>query len=153
MEVNTMEQVKLILGDWSNDGHGMTDVTNILVNCSGDTLEEAYEIGVQIVGFDIKDTCHKYEDSSINAHELTLLDIHGFDLNNIEGCYKDEDDEEYDEDSRLEDVYLYKDEFVAIWLFIAGLGFKALTGEELIVNKTVDQVVSIKIGGYGLFQN
>lgn len=43
--------VELIVGDWSNDGHGQTDVTVIESNLTPSEVKAAYSLGVDKCGY------------------------------------------------------------------------------------------------------
>jgi hypothetical protein len=120
--------VELVLGDWSDDGHGKTATFVITSNLDGSGIEKAYQAGTKILGFDFSETvCEDYGDTSLPISVLEKLVEHGFDKSTLE-C----------EDS------LWRDSFRDIYLFIVKLGEPNFEFSFILLD-------SLKIGGYGLF--
>ena len=75
----TERTVKIVLGDWSDDGHGKTDTT--VVTLRGDdvsdvALNASYRAAVEETGIDLmKDVFARYEDST-------------FDMSTVENVWK-----------------------------------------------------------------
>jgi hypothetical protein len=123
--------MNLVIGDWSDDGHGKTDVNTISCSISNRALEKAYVKGTEIVGFDFSETVAvEWQDSSIPIEKVKRLEELGW-INRLE----DADEESYS---------IYTDMFLDIWMFIAKLGDPSLQWEKV---KNSD----VHIGGYGLF--
>lgn len=58
--------IELKLGDWSHDGHGITESIYISSNISTLKLKKAYKLGAKILGFDFSEiVARNYEDSKI----------------------------------------------------------------------------------------
>ena len=58
--------INLIVGDWSGDGHTVTETVTISSNCSVDSIRLAYKEGSEILGFDLSETvCREFEDRLI----------------------------------------------------------------------------------------
>lgn len=131
--------IKLVVGDWSHDGHNQTDSVQILSNLSKNSINRAYENGSYKIGFDFKNSiCVEYEDNSLCKEKLNILLDHGLWPDDAESLKKDE-----------EELYLDSDQFIDIYLFIAKLGDSGF--KYKIIN--YEENPSINIGGYGLFFN
>lgn len=123
--------IKLIVGDWSGDGHEFTEDIIIKTNLDKRALRAAYEEGSKELGFDFqKEVCEEYEDNTISDKYVWILEGHGI---------KVFPDGDFEEASAL-DVESY----VRIWLGIAKLGNKTLEYE--IMN-----IPYVAVGGYGLW--
>jgi hypothetical protein len=135
MKESNMKQnkIELIVGDWSNDGHGRTRMFTIASNLTKAELEKAYEAGVKIVGFDPKHFVEDYQQSYLPAEQILRL----IELGIKDWVAPDDDDDE--------DVEIYPDAYKDIWLFVAKLGNPEFEFELNVPSET------IKVGGYGLF--
>lgn len=71
------------VGDWSNDGHGQTDVFFIKSSDPVETLSAAFEAGVKIIGHDIRKYCENYEDDMMSGDVAQAFIDHGAELNEI----------------------------------------------------------------------
>ncbi len=131
-------QVKLIVGDWSHDGHEKTKV--FFVNVKGvkkeDNLLEAYNKGTELVGFDLtNEVCDDYKNDVLlheYAAKLVELGLQDFILATPE-------EDEYENGYSLD-----PDTFADIYMFICKLGNPGLKYEIL-------DPPELHIGGYGLF--
>lgn len=128
-----MKVINLLLGDWSGDGHSITETVTIECNRNVETLKMAYERGVELTGINLtKDICSDYEDNKVSSEIIETLKVFGMvDLPDT-----------YDEDS----YSFWTDTYANTWLFIAKVGDPEL--EFKIVKNQ-----SINIGGYGLYGN
>jgi hypothetical protein len=137
-----MYKIEMVVGDWSNDGHGMTDKYHIEANASHLELAKAYEVGTKIIGFNFTDeVCSDYEDNVIKSEHREILVQHGFKGELAD--YLEEHSGYFDENK----------DFVEVYMFIVELGFKSLYGTALewsFINANIPQ---LKVGGYGLFFN
>ena len=127
--------ISLTLGDWSDDGHGKTEVFVIKSNLTSTEIDDAYERGTKILGFDLsKDAAAEYEDSTISDTNVQILAANGFDitlmLKTTEGNY-----------------YLDYETFLDVWLHAVYLGNKDFLWEVM----DRKQMQNLNIGGYGLF--
>jgi hypothetical protein len=132
--------INLIVGDWSHDGHNMTDTVTIHSNLNVKELEAAYKKGAKKIGVDpTKEIAEEYEDNKISKEAYDKLVTHGFDVKDlIDVPDPDESEDSYD---------LYSSEaFSEIWLFVAKTGNPDFEYEMLEESDN-----SINIGGYGLF--
>ena len=127
--------ISIVVGDWSDDGHGKTAHYQIQSNLSHKEISKAYKKGSKKLGFDFSETvASSYDDSEIPAEELVKLREAGW------------TGEFYDVAEPGEPQYLEADTFMEIWLFIAKLGNPLMEYEIPAVDSTLN------IGGYGLFQ-
>ena len=137
----------LVAGDWSDDGHGKTDMAVIRSNLDSEQIGEAYEAGSKKLGFNfIDEVAADYEDSSIDLEKLKALVDAGmsiketfkyeYDIKEVEKVLADEDPEGY---------HLWAETYRDIYLFIVKLGNDDFRYE-------FSQGNTINIGGYGLFE-
>ena len=127
-------QINLVMGDWSHDGHCMSETVTIRTNLSSDELIDAYEKGSKQVEFDLTgDVAADYEEYSFPDEFIEKLQPFGFKA------------DEFLEQPYVDDSWAVSgNAFWRIWLFIAKIGDPSLEFEE------VDNV-DIIIGGYGMF--
>jgi len=129
-------QIKLVIGDWSGDGHEKTVDFIVDTNCSEEQLEEAYKKGVEVCGIDLtRNFCEEYEEDFLTEHEYKdFKELNLF----------DEDTKYFEWNNKY---YVTKRDFAKIWMTIAQ------RGNPLLDYKFVsDEFPEINIGGYGLFQ-
>jgi len=130
--MNTL--IKINYGDCPGDGHKINYSSLIRSNKSITDLNEAYQKGSSIVGFDLKETVAKeYEDNLLPEENANALQNHGIDLSGFDS---------YSED--LDDITLMSEEYVELYLKICQLGDPDFLYEYTRMNE-------INIGGYGLF--
>ena len=126
-------QIKIVCGDWSSDGHGMTDSITIESNLSHKEIEEAYKRGAKEIGLDFRqDVARQYEDNKMSQAQMDLLRSHNIHT---------EVDEWYGEPGYYS---LDPEVYIEIFLEICKIGNYNFNFEEI---KTKD----VHIGGYGLF--
>lgn len=119
-------QIKLVFGDWSNDGHGRTEDFVIVSNLSVNAMNKAYRNGSGILGFDLCDTVGKhYGDNDLSLAKKNMLVSHGYSI-----------------PSATENIWT--DEFISIYLFVVKLGNPEFKYEHANLGE-------IHLGGYGLF--
>ena len=74
-----MQTVCLTVGDWSGDGHRITSDYYIESNLTGEEIEKAYELGSEVLGFNLcNEVCEYYEDNQISDQHLEKLIQSGF---------------------------------------------------------------------------
>lgn len=130
------QRIALVVGDWSDDGHGRADHISIDCNISASKLEAAYKKGAKICDVDLTEhVCRDYQDSELDSESIERLEKFGFKIED----FLDGDEEPY---------HLDDDSFALLWLFIAKLGYPSLE-YELVED---DYKNRINIGGYGLYQ-
>lgn len=142
----------LILGDWSKDGHSLSDTIHIASNINNKEIEKAYKKATKKLGFDfIDDVCRDYEDDLCPKDILNILIKYKFSINDL---YIDpkftgdlENATEVFTNKDSDGLHLRKDSFLYIYLFIIKLGNKNFKYE--ILEEELNP--SIHIGGYGLY--
>lgn len=129
--------INLVLGDWSNDGHGRTKTYTIDSNLSIDAINSAYKLGFSLIGHDIvKTVADEYQSTSLCDFIVEALYNNGFAF---------EDIEVYDKlNNEFIDIELDTDLYLKIYLFVVYLGNPEFSPQIIEQNK-------INIGGYGLF--
>lgn len=131
-----METIRLVVGDWSGDGHEKTQTIYIESNLSTDQLTKAYKNGCKVIGFKLIDyIADDYLDDAIGEDEINKLQTTGFDISKIKT--------EPDFNGRTASLYVQN--YVDIYLHIVKLGNPKFKFE--IVNPPY-----LNIGGYGLFE-
>lgn len=134
-------RVKLVLGDWSGDGHNISSSLFVSSSLSASELRTAYAEGTKKVGFDYCNTvCAEYEDSSISKEKLNRLKELGFEL-------RDSDGEEFELEEQDECLFMDEETFAGMYMFICKLG-----NETLEYQFVSDNAQSNQIGGYGLYR-
>lgn len=148
--------VDLVLGDWSNDGHGLTETITVRCNLTPQQLEDAYNAGVEQLGLDVEDdVARDYEDpflyfdqwEKLAAKGMTLERLFAHELKGEYASYLFDDATEFLKEP-VDDEGFQIDEqaYVELWLFTASLGDPSLKWEV-----TEDDSPHVRIGGYGLF--
>jgi hypothetical protein len=130
--------IDLVIGDWSDDGHGETETVTIKSNFNSVWMGRAYEQASVILGFCfVTDVAYEYETPYISMELITKLREVLEEPNLLDG----------DIDPEAECIGIEVDEYLDIYLKIIKLGepdfkYKVLGQENEVIN----------IGGYGLFQ-
>lgn len=133
-----MAIINLIVGDWSDDGHGRTSSFTIEANMPLYEVENSYKMGVLKTGLDLtEDVACDYQDPRIRPEQLQKLQRHGFKF----------EDDNFDVEPDKNGVYLSPEMFVEMYLFLARLGEPGLTVKHVSSNHS-----TIHVGGYGLFE-
>lgn len=126
-------KISLVLGDWSDDGHGKTDIVTIESNFTPAKIKKAYKKGTELVGVDLtEDVCSEYEE-----HQMTPEHYEVFKASGVLGDLSDES----------WDRYLDSDTFAELYLWVAKQG-----NPEFEYKIVPNSSASINIGGYGLFE-
>lgn len=143
---NTLKyRLNLTVGDWSKDGHSITENFHIQSNLSAGDFQNALRKGYDII-FERDPAkngnqfhlCEEYEDSFLKKEDLDRISKH-FDVMKL--LY---DEEPYVNENG--DVSIYSDDYVLISLEIAKVG-------NPYFRYKVVELPNIPIGGYGLFSN
>lgn len=132
--MDTKYKVKLIVGDWSDDGHGETFETIIDSNLSEDDIFKAHIEGQKILGINIASYCKEYQQ---NLFPKGLIDWY----------FKNQDMSLYDHGNEMYNLPDGPADYKNIFLAIAKLGnpsFKFKGG--------IHDISTLRIGGYGLFE-
>lgn len=137
-----MEQIGLVVGDWSGDGHRETETIYVESSLSAKELEKAFVAGSSKLGIDITSFCEDYEDDKVPLEVIVKLEKTFPDLKKImkiNGVVKQKDEF---------DVRMDADTFAYIYMLTAEHGNPKLKWK--IVEP---RSITINIGGYGLFYN
>lgn len=125
--------INLVVGDWSNDGHGKTATFAYNVTGVSSTQEviDAHKVGCEILGIELTQWggfpyCQDYEDDSFPAEIAEKLNLSDY----------NETDEEM--------IGLFPESFAELYTKIVQVGNPGITFELL-------RGTEIDIGGYGLF--
>ncbi len=142
-----MNEFRLEIGDWSNDGHGQCVTYTIQSNKTKQEIDKAYKKAVKNIGFDVLDLCKEYEESTIPADTWKRLKSEGFDPN-IEIAGYSLGNAEPEEN---EDMYMDVDGFMLLVLWFLK------TGDPDLILKPIPEIKERLVGtyehiGYGLFQ-
>lgn len=133
-------RVELSVGDWSRDGHNISESLFIMSNLTGKQMEKAYKKGVKVCGLDVEaSVAAEYEDSVLREEDFEKLKAAGFPF---------EAKWEMDLRKTFEEIYLDEDMFCDLYLFVVKLGDPKFEHEYI---KT-DYNNIVRVGGYGLFQ-
>jgi len=134
-------RIKLMMCDWSGDGHNISEDTFIDTNLTKKEINEAYEKATELLGFSFcDDVASDYEDSQIEVEKVKKLRELGY---TKEFGY---DGDDLEDDMGM--VPLDVEGFLNVYLFLIKLGNPAFTYS--IIKE--DMEGWIEIGGYGLFQ-
>lgn len=141
------ENVDLVVGDWSGDGHSITKTVGIKTNVTIEELRKAYQNGVKEVGVDLSEkVCRNYGDYRLSYDIFLKLIAFGELHDALFENYEEEIKALKTEEDFTESDYAYLDyeRYAQLYLGIAKVGNPA------IKYKFVESQ-SINIGGYGLF--
>jgi hypothetical protein len=127
--MSEMHRIKLVVGDYSCDGHGRSEDFYILSNLAHKELTSAFYKGEEIIGISFYDQLSEYDTRHLDQHTIDKMAMY-FDVYGIDADY-----------------WIQPHEYVDYWLQIAKVGnpdlkFDYDDGSEPI----------IEIGGYGLFE-
>jgi hypothetical protein len=145
-----MSVIKLVVGDWSKDGHNQSDDVYVKVSFKDKGIhpdvvkdvEKAYKEGSKKLGFDlVKDCCCDYEDNGIEQHFAKKLQ---------EQRVVSKDYFSFNKDLLTRDGKCCLDDgpdtFADLYMSIAKFGNPAIEWDFFELEEG-----EIKIGGYGLY--
>lgn len=136
--------VTLVVGDWSNDGHGQTSTLQIESNFNSRKIEKAYQKGTKLVGVDLdEDVACDYEEPYMSRTQLEAFEKAGITTKEWAGV---ESDMLFDDDD-VDRITMNKDTYVRLYCLIVKLGDPKFEFSFIPYN----QVESVNVGGYGLF--
>lgn len=147
----------LVLGDWSNDGHGKSDKILLESNLPVDVVQKAYKDSCKMTGVsfnhdggdenftgikrdyqDSKDfnICTEYEDCLIPMKALEILKQHGWNKNN-------------------EDNYIGEKDFIKLWIWFVQIAnpairLKVVKDDIPVINGYWNKELNVQFG-YGLY--
>lgn len=171
---NTENMLKgrVTIGDWSGDGHSITEVIDILIPEGLTAKSEGWDQAAYIQGRsrktwgcssvpdlwfyyhlalskgvpDLKTFCEEYEESTVTKEAFDEL---------ISSLGKNPADYDLDVDDELDEepmVYLDSETYADLWVDIINYGIKlnGEVGEVKTYRKAREDVLNYNIGGYGL---
>lgn len=175
-----MKLIKLIIGDWSHDGHNLTETKTFTSNLSAKEIEAAYFAGCEKIGGNIADYINDYEATTVPLklvkkieaawHERNpgkteddFLDAMEFDggydtLDYKESPYTGKYDPQYDskyKGERFKPLEEYTD-FVSIHCdcyFQLYLEVVRMGNPSFVMKNSSEKAEVIHAGGYGLLSN
>lgn len=127
-----MYLIKLVVGDWSGDGHEKTQNYYIYSNLSKKDIDESLKLAKNKLTFDVRNIASDYEERGMSAKQAAKLTEYNFKF----------DDDNIENDGS---VYLTPEIFVDIYLFSIKLG------NDNFEYTLLKPDFTINIGGYGLF--
>lgn len=125
-----MNKIRLVLGDWSDDGHGKSKEFMIESSLKKLQLQEAYKIGAKKIGVSIIEFCSDYEDSKMPAKDFNIFNT----LNS-----------EFPTETKDEEVWVDEDLYAKMYMMTCKAGHPELKWNFIVDDEWID------IGGYGLF--
>lgn len=142
-----IHKITLVLGDWSNDGHGKTELFTIDSNLNTKEVLRAYKKVSKKLGFNfIEDVCADYQECSIYKEHIKILIQNGLKLETVfldDWALKEA--REVLESDGDDDISLWTEPYIEIFLFIVKLGYPGFEYNHAKSNQ------HINIGGYGFF--
>lgn len=125
-------QIQLILGDWSHDGHGKTETFIITSNLTRREILEAYDEGCDSLNCDLSsEISSEYEDHLLPASQVKKFLEKGFHFDELDF-------------EKSGSIYLDTELYTELFLFTVKLGNPDFSHDYI-------ELESINIGGYGLF--
>jgi hypothetical protein len=144
--------INLVLGDWSHDGHGLSETYTIQSNLTHKEIEKALAKGEKLAGVSLDDIAAEYECPYLYYEDWENLSAHGFTVKML--C----DNQTYDEDwitgevnndiRNKEVIGIHEEGFLNIFFFLVKMG-----NPEFEYKLLKDETPELKLGGYGLYQN
>lgn len=122
-----MQTIKLVVGDWSGDGHNVTHTYFIEANYTSNEIEEAYQ--KFLTDRELYEPCEEYEDAKLDDYFLAALAEANIDISDMEINF-----------------YSGRD-FCEFYLRVAK---HTLTNLEW--NFLMEDIQTINVGGYGLYE-
>src|SRR5688572_21393986 len=130
-------KITVVVGDWSQDGHNLTESFTVESNLSKEEVEKAYKKGTKALKVSIADLCNDYSDNAIP--KLTYNKFVSLKPSIEELGWKCEED---DKDGIRR---IGPDEFAEMYFVTVKAGNKNFKW-------TYVKSGHIHIGGYGLFE-
>jgi len=133
-----MATINLVVGDWSDDGHGRTETITINTNLTRSEVQRAYKAGVELIGVDLtKEVCRDYEDHKIDDDTWKKFREAGLTKTDVP-VWEEEDFED------ISSLWVCPKSFAYLYCFIVKKGDSSFEF-KVVENK------DLNIGGYGLF--
>lgn len=139
--------VNLIVGDWSADGHGLTEIITIHTNLSKKDIESAFKNGSRKINIDFENNlCSEYGDNTIDKEEWNKFIVAGLKLENLDGL-ENWAIKGIENDLKMQGkVHVWSELFAHLYLFVVKLG-----NVDFQYKFSEHDTSNINIGGYGLF--
>ncbi len=129
-----MPIIRLVVGDYSGDGHNKSESFYINSSLSKKNMQEAYINGAKKLGVDlVNDICTNYEDSRLPPEAKKIFMDAGF-------------EDKYDYELDDEESMAYNHQWFDLYLFTVWYGNNDF--EYLMENQNAETII---VGGYGLF--
>lgn len=143
-----MNKYEIVLGDWSGDGHSISERYLISTNKTNHEITLAYEQACQKVGWNFHDLCEDYEDNVISTEKLEQMEsVLGMNVFNSDIFNSDID---IDKNEDGDGYCFYSDSYLKLLLaFIKSQDPDLIL--EVVVDKTAKLIVKHCSFGYGLF--
>lgn len=127
-----MNKMYLVLGDWSEDGHGESNKVLVDVNKELSEVQEAYKASCKLTGISFNHNedytgtnrdfsqrrkfqiASQYEDSSLSEEVMGVLLEYGFDVESLSSY------------EGGETVWLNDEDFIELWFWFVGLSLDGL---------------------------
>lgn len=110
-----MNKFKLVLGDWSQDGHNIVQCILIEANYSVKELKKAYFNSCKLTGVNFEIICSDYEDNKLREHEYKKFIEYKCPFKDLGIDNSNEDEIDLDEDS-----------YIKLLMWFIGLSIKDL---------------------------
>lgn len=139
MQTLTLNTFKVTVGDWSHDGHGLTDTFIVNSSITSEQLKTAIKATADMLDMDYTDHtyffrlnyCSDYEN---NKFPVSILNAMDFDLDTLDDIVDPDD----------ETAYIGPEDWMRIHIHMA----KRIYPDAVI---EIVNMPSLTIGGYGLF--
>lgn len=159
-----MKKMYLVLGDWSDDGHGKSDKILVESNCTVDGVQQAYKDSCKMTGVQFNhnenysglksylEIATDYEENTIPVEAVEIFrEKFGLTKEIIEGW---ELDDEYEEG---EPIHLNSDSIVNAWIWFVRLSHPEIIIQEVDVKDEIPCIngywnknLNVQFG-YGLY--
>lgn len=150
-----MNQIKFTFGDYSGDGHGLTETVIFKTELDEKELSKYIDLIQATLGIkldnevfdekDLKGICQDYEDFTLPTYFVNILKERNFDFSTLDvyEWYKDEIEKGI--------VKPYLNDFAKIIIFCLKETYREINGTELKIeiDKSIPEIV--EYWGYGLF--
>lgn len=126
-------------GDWSGDGHAMTNTKIISSDLTSEEFEEYLDKIYETLGFDLKNICNDYEDNVLPDDLINYLKETNFDFENAEI------------DIEESPVTCYDRGFLMIILHLIKKCYQQINQKDIVIEINEDFPKVVKWLGYGCF--
>ncbi len=160
-----MNKMKLVLGDWSNDGHGRSENVLIESNLSVLEIQEAYKASCKLTGVSFNHTedytgikrdyhddkyhvCVEHQDNFLTPETVDILKNHG-----LPDSFLNKLDVVFGSDG----YYLYKESYIELWIWFVKLSLPSVAilenvnDEVPVINGCWNKNLNVQFG-YGLYR-